>query len=390
MLPNQVRSEKVDEQVKDANIVLRQRRAATALVDVTKFTYDVTGGKFQVYADDTMSRMIVTVTVYKSRPIIMATMPTDYGNWNFQKLDGASWEVKIQAESPVSIKQELFELGTSTPISGHPTVGVTIKEYSTFTISFIVTNLLNTAQDTDIRIDDGGRGFVQPPKFLGPTLKVGENYTGNFTLKVSFAGLPLSVKITAREYVAGGPKPQTPSIVEKRNFTVVSSTTSASTTPTKTRSTTASNTSQSSSSTSKTQAVGQPTVNPGGHVTGTTITVPSNNVPGGNKSQQNMQSSTLSNPHSGGQTFDHSEESKGAANDDEGSRMGVPATVALSVSGFISGTLVGIGVVAGAIAIHKKMKNKKVSADDSKDSSMNGSNKTFTKERTSSKSMAWH
>lgn len=66
--------------------------------------------------------------------------------------------------------------------------GATVIEYSTFNISFTVTNLLTSTQEIDVRITDD-RGFAQAPKFLSATLKVGEKFTGTFTLKAEFAGL---------------------------------------------------------------------------------------------------------------------------------------------------------------------------------------------------------
>ncbi|KAL4229430.1 hypothetical protein ACF0H5_012468 [Mactra antiquata] len=353
-----------------------RHKRSTGLADIARFI-DQSNTMISVYVDDTMKRLIFTVKVKRSNPVMSITLPsgspasirpvlhghaslgetvtatidisinaTDYGFWKFIKLDLNTWNVTIQGESVISIKQELLDITTGTlitaPVVGSEykllihvagfssvkavifgmlfspsklmpltsfgltvskgngdyevaklkmpaeclklctlticvfktkqpllkfKLGATVFEYSTFTIHYTVTNLLSTIQDIDIRVSDP-RGFSQPPTTLGATLKPGENTSGVFNIKSTFAGLSTLVKITAFQRYGPGNFSSGP--IEYRNITVIKneSTTTSITAPTS--ATTLSSTLSSSSpiKTSLSSATSVRTSSPGSSTSG--------------------------------------------------------------------------------------------------------------------------
>lgn len=48
---------------------------------------------------------------------------SDYGFWTLTKVDAAIWDVTIKGKSPLYIKQNFYEKGSSSPIFAAPVIG---------------------------------------------------------------------------------------------------------------------------------------------------------------------------------------------------------------------------------------------------------------------------
>ncbi|XP_060599419.1 uncharacterized protein LOC132753025 [Ruditapes philippinarum] len=134
------------------------KRSTSNIVDIAMFTQRPNQvGKYSIYVDSTMSRLMIEIKADRSTPVSSLLKPSgalgphpklngnaqngtvtarfdvaisqaDFGLWKLEKLDASAWTVKIQGESTMDFTYQFLKGNkTQTAIKGDPVQGETYK-----------------------------------------------------------------------------------------------------------------------------------------------------------------------------------------------------------------------------------------------------------------------